>query len=66
MAFNLMGNADKKQHDAVKMNQKEMMPCSVFQQCFTVEQVELQKMQGQDQSANWKGPPCHVDNSEGI
>ncbi len=40
--------------------------CSVFQQCFTFEQVKLQTTQGQDQLANQKGPPYHARNSEGI
>ncbi len=65
MALNLTDNVEKKHHDTVKMNQKAII-CSVFQQCYTVEQVELQKNQGQDQLANRKGSPRHVSNSEGI
>jgi hypothetical protein len=47
MVFNLMDDTEKKQcyKDKSKGNDAT---CSVFQQCFTVEQVKLQKIQGQD------------------
>jgi hypothetical protein len=66
MVFDPTEDAEKKQHDTVKIDQKASMQFAVFQQYFTFEQIELQKTWGQDQLANQKGPSCHVSKSEGI
>jgi hypothetical protein len=68
MVFDLRDGTEKKQHDTVKMNQKEaMMQLALsFNIVSLLNKLNCKKRSAKTKLANGNGPPRHVNNVEGI